>query len=321
MCLGRDTEVHVMRSTRDAYGEELLALGERRPDLFVVDADLSCSTMTSKFAVKFPQRFMNVGCSEQDLMGTAAGLAIAGKTVFASTHASFATGRPWDQIRTTIAHDGLNVKIAATHAGLTNSVDGYTHHSLEDIALMRVIPGMGVIVPADYYEAKSAVNTIGDAKGPFYLRLSRTKTPLLFQEGYKLDMGTMKAVHEVGNDCLIVATGIMVAESVSACKELEADGVKCTVLNASVIKPFDVETLVKYAKATGAVVTTEEHSVVGGLGSLVSETLSERYPVLVRKVGVKDRFTSSGSPEELYNAYGLTKADIIQAVKDTIKKK
>jgi len=310
-----------MRSTRDAYGEQLVIVGERRPDVFAVDADLSCSTMTGKFAAKFPARFVNVGCSEQDLMGTAAGLAIGGKCVFASTHSSFATGRPWEQIRSTIAHDNLNVKIAATHAGLTNSVDGYTHHSMEDIAIMRAIPNMGVVVPADYFEAKAAVDAIAEAKGPFFLRLSRTKTPLIFNEAYKLDLKRMSPVLENGTDCLVVATGIMVAEAMSAAKELEQQGIRITVLNASVIKPLDRDTLIRQAKSCGAVVTAEEHSIIGGLGSAVAETLSEEYPVVVKRVGLKDRFTSSGSCEDLYKAYGLTKSDIALAIRGVVIKK
>jgi len=310
-----------MRSTRDAFGEQLLAIGARRPDVFAVDADLSCSTMTAKFAAKYPERFVNVGCAEQDLMGTAAGLAIGGKCVFASTHSSFATGRPWEQIRTTIAHDNLDVKIAATHAGLTNSVDGYTHHSMEDIALMRVIPNMGVVVPADYFEAKAAVDAITDVKGPFFLRLSRTKTPLIFNERYKLDLKKLSPVLESGTDCLVVACGVMVPEAMAAVSELASAGLRCTVLNASVIKPFDRDTLIKLAKACGAVVTAEEHSIIGGLGSQVCEVLCEEYPVLVKRIGLKDRFTSSGSPEELYKAYGLTKMDISNAIRDVVIRK
>jgi transketolase len=285
--------------------------------MYVVDADLACSTQTKMFGDKFPERFVNVGCAEQDLIGTAAGLAMAGNTVFASTHAFFATARPWDQIRTLVAHDKLDVKIAASHGGMTNVSDGFTHHALEDIAIMRVIPNMNVVVPADFPEARSAVMEIADKEGPYYIRFNRTKTPVIFDADHKYST-KLEPIEELGSDCVIVATGTMVAPALDAVKELKSENTFCTLLNASTIKPLDNANLEKFARTTGAVVTVEEHSVIGGLGSAVAEVLSDCFPVPVRRVGVKDTFTQSGSPEDLYKHYGLTKEDIIKAVRHSI---
>ena len=306
-----------LRSTRDAYGEAIVELGERKQDLYVIDADLACSTQTKLFGDKYPERFVNVGCSEQDLIGTAAGLAMAGNTVFASTHAFFATARPWDQIRTLVAHDKLDVKIAASHGGMTNASDGYTHHALEDIAIMRVIPNMGVVVPADFNEARSAVLESANKQGPCYLRFSRTKTPEIFENDHKYTE-KLEPIEELGSDCVVVACGTMVAPALEAVKQLKDEKTFCTLLNASTIKPFDSVNLEKFARTTGAVVTAEEHSIIGGLGSGVAEILSDCYPVPVRRIGVKDTFTQSGTPEELYKHYGLTKEDIVKAVRHSI---
>lgn len=306
-----------MRSTRDAYGEAIVSLGERYENIFAVDADLACSTQSKKFADKFPERFVNVGCSEQDLMGTAAGLAISGKKVFASTHAFFATGRPWDQIRTIIAHDQLDVKIIASHGGMTNGSDGYTHHALEDIGIMRIIPDMNVIVPADYNEARSAIEFQGVDTGPAYIRLSRTRSPDIFPDDHQYDR-MIDVVEELGSDCTVMACGTMLAPAIEAVKQLKAEGVFCSLLNISSIKPLDTDTILKFAQASGAVVTAEEHSRIGGLGSAVSDWLTDCYPVPVKKVAVQDTFTQTGSPEELYKEYGLTAEDIAKAVRESM---
>lgn len=303
-----------LRSTRDAYGEALVELGSKRQDIYVVDADLACSTHTKRFADAYPDRFVNVGCAEQDLIGTAAGLAIAGNTVFASTHAFFATGRPWDQIRTVIAHDRLDVKIAASHGGMTNSWDGYTHHALEDVAIMRVIPNMWVIVPADFNEARSAIHYIAENHDPCYIRFSRTKTPVIFPDDHEFTP-KIEPLEEHGSDCVIFASGTMVAPALDAVKQLKSEGTFCSVFNVSTIKPLDHDNLEKFARTTGAVVTVEEHSIIGGLGSAVAEHLSDCYPVPVRRIGVKDTFTQSGSMDELYKEYGLTTEDIVKAVR------
>ena len=300
-------------STRDAYGEILLELGKQKDDIFVVDADLSCSTKTSLFAREFPRRFVNVGCAEQDLMGTAAGLALGGKTVFASSHAVFATYRNFEIIRNIIAHDCLNVKIVTTHSGLTNSVDGYTHHSLEDIALMRVLPNMNIIVPADSVETKKVIGYCCNDKLPYYIRLNRPKTPVLYENGCEFKLGKWDILFE-GDDLSLIASGTMVPVAVEVHDKLKAKNLSVEVINASSIKPFDKDVLLKTAKKTGMIVTLEDHSVIGGLGSLVSEYLSSESPVKVHSFGVNDEFSQSGSIDELYAYYGLTSDEIVKKI-------
>ena len=307
-------------ATRDAYGDALVALGKKRNDVVVLDADLSGSTKTSKFAKAFPERFFNIGIAEQDMMGTAAGLAIGGKLPFASTFAVFAPGRAWEQVRQSICYPNLNVKIVASHAGVTVGEDGGSHQSVEDIAVMRVLPHMTVIVPADGPETLQAIEAAADHKGPCYVRVGRNKVPTLYGEDYRFKIGKAHIFHE-GKDAAIIATGIMVAEALEARELLKAEGIEAGVINMSTIKPLDIVAVTAVAKRCGAIVTAEEHSVIGGLGSAVAEALAEFSPVPLVRIGVKDTFGTSGDREGLLKHYGLSAQDIAAAVKEVIKKK
>lgn len=302
-----------LKSTRDAYGEALLKLGDN-DRVVVLDADLSTSTQTNKFAKKYPKRFFNVGCAEQNLIGVAAGLAIAGKISFASTYAIFSM-RAWEQIRNTVAHDNLNVKIAVSHAGLTNGPDGASHQSLEDIALMRVIPNITVIVPSDAVETVKAVESEAHREGPAYIRLNRAKTPIIFEDNYEFKIGKAIKLTD-GNDLAIFATGTMVHEALEASKMLKAENIDACVVNMHTIKPLDKDAVVKIAKQTGAVVSVEEHSIYGGLGGAIAEVLGEKYPVPMRIIGVNDVFGESGEHEELLKKHGLTAANIAKSAKE-----
>lgn len=306
------------KSTRDAYGDALLKLGDNS-SVVVLDADLSTSTQTNKFAKKYPERFFNVGCAEQNLIGVAAGFAAAGKTAFASTYAIFST-RAWEQIRNTVAHDNLNVKIAVSHAGLTNSPDGASHQSLEDIALMRVIPNMTVIVPSDAVEAEKAVVSEANREGPAYIRLNRVKTPIIFDDNYEFTVGRAVKLIE-GDDLAIIATGTMVHQALEASKMLKKENIDACVINMHTIKPLDKNTIIKTAKETGAVITVEEHSIYGGLGGAVSEILCEKYPVPLKIIGVNDVFGESGEYEELLKKHGLTAANIRGSAKELLEMK
>lgn len=307
-------------ATRDAYGKALAKYGAEYPDLVVLDADLSGSTKTGVFAKAFPERFFQMGIAEQDLMGTAAGLAAAGKIAFASTFAIFATGRAWEQIRNSIAYARFNVKVAATHAGLTVGEDGASHQANEDIALMRVIPGMTVVVPADAVETEQAVKALLDYDGPAYLRLGRSKVPVVFDDDYQFVIGKA-ATLRAGDDVTIIACGIMVEAALTAAEQLAMEGISARVVNMSTIKPLDEEAVLAAARETGAIVACEEHNIIGGLGSAVAECVVRHYPVPMRFVGVKDVFGESGDPETLLKAYGLTAGDIVQAVKDVLQAK
>jgi transketolase len=307
-------------ATRDAYGDALVALGKKRNDVVVLDADLSGSTKTSKFAKAFPERFFNIGIAEQDMMGTAAGLAIGGKLPFASTFAVFATGRAWEQVRQSICYPNLNVKIVASHAGVTVGEDGGSHQSVEDIAVMRVLPHMTVIVPADGPETLQAIEAVAEYQGPCYVRVGRNKVPTLFGEEYRFKIGKAHVFHE-GKDAAIVATGIMVAEALKARDLLNAEGIDAGVINMSTIKPLDSRAIAAAAQRCGAIVTAEEHSIIGGLGSAVAEVLAETNPVPMVRIGVKDTFGTSGDQEGLLKHYGLSAQDIATAVKEVIKRK
>jgi len=308
-----------LMSTRDAYGEALLALGDTTKNVVVLDADLSTSTQTNKFARKFPDRFFNTGCAEQNLIGVSAGLAIAGKISFASTYAIF-SARAWEQIRNTVAHDNLNVKIAASHAGLTNGSDGASHQSLEDIALCRVIPKMTVIVPSDAIETKKAIVSEAHREGPAYIRLNRVKTPIIFDENYSFKTG--KAVKlEYGDDLAIIAIGTMLHVALEASKILRQSRIKATVINMHTVKPLDKSTIFKVARETGAVMTVEEHSILGGLGGAVAEVLGEKYPVPMRIIGVNDSFGESGNYEELLEKHGLTTRNLVRSAKKLLTRK
>ena len=309
-----------MKATRQAYGETLVELGRENPNIVVLDADLSASTMTQMFAKVFPGRFFNVGVAEQNLMSVAGGLAAAGKTVFASTFAVFATGRAYDQVRVGIAYNRLDVKIAATHSGLTVGEDGASHQALEDIALMRGLPNMTVVVPADATEAAQAVRAAAAQYGPFYIRLGRPPVPVLFGGDYRFALGHAVSLRQ-GTSVAVFATGHMVAFALEAAGVLAAEGVSTEVVNVSTIKPLDVKAVVAAARKCGAAVTAEEHSIIGGLGSAIAEALSENFPAPLKRVGVRDVFGESGKPEELLKAYGLSPEGIAEACREVIRRK
>ncbi len=307
-------------ATRDAYGDALVSLGKKRNDVVVLDADLSGSTKTSKFAKAFPERFFNIGIAEQDMVGTAAGLAIGGKLPFVSTFAVFATGRAWEQVRQSVCYPNLSVKIVASHSGVTVGEDGGSHQSVEDIAVMRVIPNMTVIVPADGPETQQAIEAVAEYKGPCYVRVGRNKVPTLFGEDYKFKIGKAHVFHE-GKDAAIIACGIMVAEAIKARDLLKAEGIDAGVINMSTIKPIDADAVIAAAKRCGSIVTAEEHSIIGGLGGAVAEVLAESAPAPLVRVGVRDAFGTSGDQEALLKHYGISAEHIADAVKEVIKKK
>ncbi|PIP19074.1 MAG: transketolase [Candidatus Omnitrophica bacterium CG08_land_8_20_14_0_20_41_16] len=296
---------------RDIYGQTLVELGKQRKDIVVLDADLSSSTRTSLFAKEFPERFFNFGIAEGNMMAAAAGLAAFGKTVFLSTFAMFASGRAWDQVRNSIAYNNFNVKIVATHAGITVGPDGASHQALEDLALMRVIPNMNIIVPCDAPQTAEAVITAANTKGPFYIRLGRTKVSTLENKG-KFEFGKAQALTE-GNDIAIIACGIMVSEALIAVNALAKKGIKARLINMHTLKPIDTKAILKAAKETRGIIVCEEHSIIGGLASSVAEVVAENYPTKVARVGIKDRFGQSGEPAELLKEYNLTNLDIEKA--------
>jgi transketolase len=304
-------------ATRDAYGEALLELGRHRKDIVVLDADLSGSTKTGKFAKAFPDRFYNIGISEQDLIGTASGLSLTGKLPFASTFAVFETGRAWEQIRQTICYSNLNVKLVATHSGITVGEDGASHQSVEDVALMRVLPNMTLIVPADAHETKQVIHAIADTYGPVYVRLGRAKVPVVMPENYTFQIGKAFTFH-IGKDANIVAMGIMVSAALEAAKILRDEDIDVGVINMSTVKPLDNETLLKASSARRLIITAEEHSIIGGLGGAVSEFLSENNPTKVLRIGIKDDFGCSGTSEELLRLYGLTADNLVRSIKEAL---
>lgn len=299
-------------ATRDAYGKALAQLGAENEKIVVLDSDLSKSTKTANFADEFPHRFFNIGIAETDMIGTAAGLAAGGKIPFASTFAVFATGRVYDQIRASVAYPSLNVKIAATHAGLTVGEDGATHQMNEDITLMRALPNMTVIVPADGPEAEAATRYAANYEGPVYLRLGRPGVPTVNGEDYKFEPGKGALLRD-GDDLVIFACGYMVHIALEAAAELMDHDISTAVVNIHTVKPLDTEIIVKYARRCGAVITAEEHSIIGGLGSAVAETLGEEHPTPMVRIGVKDTFGESGKPDALVKKYGLTAENIVKA--------
>lgn len=307
-------------ATREAYGKALVKLGQINDNVVVLDADLSKSTKTNDFYKMFPERFFNMGIAEQNLIGSACGLSTAGKIPFASTFAMFATGRAFEVIRNSVCYPKLNVKVCATHAGLTVGEDGASHESVEDMAIMRAIPNMTVLVPADGVETEKMIFEVAKYNGPVYVRLGRSAVPVLFDENYKFEIGKGSVVRD-GNDATIIACGIMVNEAVLAHEALKEEGINARVINMSTIKPIDRDLIIKAAEETKAIVTAEEHSIIGGLGSAVSEVVGEECPVIVKKVGVKDTFGESGTPAELLKKYGLTAEEIVNAVKDAVSKK
>ncbi|HZK58173.1 MAG TPA: transketolase family protein [Clostridia bacterium] len=310
-----------MISTRDAYGEALIELGNENKNVVVLDADLSKSTKTFAFGQKFPDRFINVGIAEQNLIGVAAGLSTAGKIPFASTFAIFATGRAFEIIRNSVGYPKLNVKICATHSGITVGEDGASHQAIEDISCMRTIPNMIVIVPSDSIETKAAIHAISKMDGPVYVRLGRPAVPVINDKAfYEFKIGKGVTLNG-GNDVTIVATGFMVSEALEAAKKLETEGIKARVINIHTIKPIDENLIIEAAKETGAIVTAEEHNIVGGLGSAVAEVIGENYPVPLKRIGIKDIFAESGKPAELMKKYGLTSGDIAEAVVNVVNRK
>lgn len=305
------------KATRDEYGEVLLDLGKKRSDIVVLDADLSSSTKTGKFAKTFPERFFNMGIAEQDMIGTAAGLALTGKVPFASTFAVFETGRAWDQIRLTVCYSNTNVKLVATHGGITVGEDGASHQALEDISLMRSLPNMTVIVPADATETASVINTVADYKGPVYVRLGRAKVPYVMPDDYRFRIGKAFVFH-IGKDVNIIAAGIMVNTALKAANALRRDGIDAGVINMSTIKPLDQDALLSAARGSRLIITAEEHSIIGGLGGAVCEFLSEIHPVAVKRIGVNDTFGCSGNPDDLLKIHGLTAEDIVKTAKNAM---
>jgi len=309
-----------LEATRDAYGRVLCELGKTYPNLIVLDSDLSVSTKTCMFAKQFPGRFFNAGVAEQDMVSTAAGFATTGKIVFASTFAVFATGRAWEQVRVSVAYPRLNVKIVATHGGITTGEDGATHQATEDIAIMRAIPNMTVIVPCDALEAEKAIRAVAAVHGPVYVRLSRGKTPVVNKSDYQFKVGKGITLAD-GKDLTIIAAGIMVDMALDARAELEKEGISSRVINLHTIKPIDKELIAAAARETGAILTAEEHSIIGGLGGAVCEVVAENCPVPVTRLGMKDMFGESGKPDDLLEKYGLTSKEISKAARSLLARK
>ena len=307
------------KATREAYGEALAEFGAQYPDLIVLDADLANATKTNSFQKVFPDRHIDCGIAECNMMGIAAGLSTVGKIPFASTFAMFASGRAYEQVRNSIGYPHLNVKIGATHAGITVGEDGASHQCLEDMALMRAIPGMVVINPSDAVEARAAVQAAIEYVGPVYLRFGRAAVPIINdREDYHFEIGKGELLRE-GSDVTIVATGICVSSALEAAEKLAADGISAEVINIHTIKPLDTDLIVKSAKKTGKVVTAEEHTIIGGLGGAVCEALSEKAPTPVLRIGINDVFGESGTAAQLVAKYGLDGEGIYTKVKDFVK--
>ena len=303
----------VKKSVREAFGKELVELGHRNANVVVLDADLSCSTQTKLFAKEFPERFFNVGIAEQNLIATAAGLALEGKIPFAATFAVFATGRTYDQIRSSVCYQKANVKIVGTHGGITVGEDGATHQALEDVSLMRGLPGMTVIVPADSNETKQAVKFAAEHKGPVYIRVSRNNLPDVYDEDYIFDPFKANILKE-GKDITIIANGDILSEVCKAVEILAQKGIDAELISMPVVKPFDSETVIESARKTGKVFTVENHSIYGGLGSAVAEVLSESLPTKVIRIGMEDSFGQSGTPKDLLKYYGLDAEGIVNRI-------
>ena len=310
----------IKKATRDSYGAALVELAETYPNLVVLDADLAAATKTGGFKKAYPDRFFDCGIAEGNMMSIAAGLATTGKVVFASSFAMFAAGRAFEQVRNSIGYPHLNVKIGATHAGISVGEDGATHQCCEDIALMRSIPGMTIINPADDTEARQAVKAAIELDGPVYLRFGRLAVPIIFDESYKFEIGKSVRLTE-GNDVTIIATGLMVNEALIAAEQLKTEGIRARVINMATIKPIDREAIIAAARETGAIVTAEEHTIIGGLGSAVSEVVCETIPVPVVRVGVNDTFGKSGPAVELLKIFGLCAENIVQKAKEAVAMK
>ena len=298
---------------RDAYGEALLELGASNPNVVVLGADTTGSLKSGVFSTKFPERFFNLGIAEQNLISVAAGFALAGKVAYEGTYAIFVPGKCVDQVRNNVAYPFLNVKIVCSHGGISVGPDGASHQQVEDIAIMRAIPKMKVVVPCDSVSTKAAVKAIADIPGPFYVRLTRPSTPVVYESGFEFKLGRAEVVIE-GGDVAIFACGIMVPEAMRASESLKGKGVSAAVVDLHTIKPIDIETIVKFAQKCGRVVTAEEHNVIGGMGSAVAEVLGENRPTPMKRIGVMDTFGESGEAPELMKKYGLTAQAIETAV-------
>ncbi len=307
-------------ATRDAYGKALLELGRTNDRIVVLDADLSGSTKTGVFAKEFPERFFNAGIAEANMVGMAAGLAAGGMIPFASTFAVFAAGRAFEQIRQSIAYPRLNVKIVATHGGITVGEDGGSHQSVEDLAIMRALPNMTVLCPADGPETAAAIRAAAEYRGPVFVRLGRGKVPVVFEDGCRFSIGRGVTLRE-GSDMTFITTGMMTAEALQAARILAEEQISSRVVHLGTVKPLDIDLVLRAARETGAVVTAEEHSVIGGLGGAVCEALAEGCPVPVERVGLRDQFGQSGSADELLAYYGLTAAHLVEAAERVLKRK
>lgn len=306
--------------TRNGYGEGVVALGDKNPNVVVLTADLSGSTKAADFQKKFPDRFIEVGIAEQNMLGVAAGLALVGKVPFISSYAVFSPGRNWDQLRVSGAYSKTNIKVAGAHAGISVGPDGATHQALEDIAITRVLPNMTVVVPCDYIETKKATIALGEMNGPVYFRFAREKTPVFTTDETPFQIGKAEIFRE-GTDVAIIGSGPVLYNGMLAAMELEKEGISCMVINNHTIKPIDKETIIAAANKCGAVVTIEEHQIMGGCGSAVAEVLAQNHPVPIEMVGVDDHFGESGEPNELLEKYGMGKNSIKEAIKKVIKRK
>ena len=309
-----------LASTREAYGKTIALLGKENPDIVVLDADLSQSTMTHLFSREFPQRFFDCGIAEQNMIGIAAGLAASGKVVFASTFAIFAVGRCFDQLRMSVAQPRLNVKIVATHGGISVGEDGFSHHAIEDLALACSLPGFTVVVPADAIEAAQVIRVASTTPGPFYIRLGRPSIPVLYKAGYQFLPGKAVSMRQ-GRDTTIIANGIMVSRALEAAEALSREGIDCRVLNMPTLKPLDEEAITTAARETGAIVTAEEHLLQGGLGSRVAQVVVQHQVVPMAFLSIKDVYTHSGKPDELLEQHDLTCPGIMKAVKSLLPRK
>lgn len=308
------------KPTRDGYGEGLVAAGEKNSDIVALGADITASVRVDWFRDRFPDRFFNLGIAEQNHMGIAAGLSLAGKVPFVTNYGVFLAGRAWDQIRTTVCYSNLNVKLGGAHGGISVGPDGATHQALEEVSIMRCLPNMKVIVPADYLETKKATIAAAEMFGPIYIRFGREKVPMITNEETPFEIGKAYCVRE-GTDVAIIACGVMVYEGLVAAEALAKEGISVMVINNHSVKPIDEKTIIEAAQKTGAVVTAEEHQVAGGMGSAVLEVLAQNCPVPVKMVGVYDRFGESGEPDILMKEFGLNSESLINAVKEVLAKK
>jgi transketolase len=318
---GNLSQIEIEQSpTRNGFGEALLHLGETDPNVVALTGDLAESTRVLDFAKKYPERFIECGVAEQNMMGVAAGLALAGKTPFVSSYATFSPGRNWDQLRVSVVYSQANVKVVGAHSGISVGPDGATHQALEDIAITRVLPGLVVLVPCDVHETRRAVMAMAAYKGPVYIRFAREKTPIMTSLETPFEIGKAQ-VYKTGTDVSIIASGPLLYNAILAAAELEKEGVSVEIINNHTVKPLDAETILASVKKTGAVVTVEEHQIAGGCGSAVVELLAQNYPVPVEMIGMHDSFGESGKPDELINKYKMDSSSIVAAVKKVISRK